>query len=197
MTAKLRIDLTQGVLDIEGDEDFIKEIYADFKERVSEKKIRSTREDVVDDDDDASDSARAKSVSSKAPRSKRAPRRVEGENGKSRVGAYKPQVDGNLNLASLAAFYDEAAPASHPEKILVFAIFLRDKLQKPTCNANDIYSCYFSLRAKTKIPQAFVQALRDTQNKGRFIDFNSVDEVSVTITGENHYQQMLTKKDSE
>ena len=65
------------------------------------------------------------------------------------------------------------------------------------CTANDIYTCYFTLKSKTKMPGAFVQAIRDAHNKMHYINFASVDDIRVTIAGNNHFEHELAKAGSE
>jgi hypothetical protein len=110
---------------------------------------------------------------------------------KARTGEYKPKFNSALNLGELASFYDTWAPANNSEKILVFATFIRDRLEVAPCSADDIYTCFFTLKSKTKTPEAFVQAFRDAHNKTHFIDFVSLQEIRITIAGDNHFNAKL------
>ena len=110
-----------------------------------------------------------------------------------KVKNYVPTFDANLNLKDLGSFYDKFEPKSHPEKILIFSVFLRDYMEKSTCSANDIFTCYRTVKDQTKIPEAFIQALRDTHKAG-YITYTSPEKTEVSIAGENHFNGKLKKK---
>lgn len=190
MTAKLHIDASQGILDIEGDEAFVKSIYDDFKEQLSQP-AKAPNLKIIDATSDADLPEETKPV-----RRKRATIRRQSESGKGRIGDYSPKFNPNLDLGKLEDFYAKFEPKNHREKILIFAVFLREELGRAPCEADDIFSCYQTLKAQSEIPEAFIQAIRDTHNKGGYIDFVSPTEIRITIAGENYFNQKLKRKES-
>lgn len=185
-TTKLHINLNQGLIDVEGDEAFVRSVYEDFK------KVLTTNRTAPSDPEPVEEVSSEPSVEQPArttgKRSKRTPRKPS-ERTDSRPGwsLYKPQLDNNLNTASLSDFFARANPKTHAEKILTFVRFLEDELNIRPCSADQIYTCYRVLR--TPMPEAFVQALRDTQNKKSFIEANSPTDISATIVGNNHFER--------
>lgn len=192
MNAKLHIDVLQGVLDVEGDESFVRSIYDDFKGRLAEQ-VTIKPLPVID----ASTSPRSlMAPEAQSPRKRKTSRQGGGsDNGKSKFADYIPKFDPNLDLAKLENFYANFEPKNHREKILIFAIFLRDELQKNPCSADHIFTCYHSLRTQTEIPEAFVQAIRDAHNKGGFVELISPQEIRITIAGENYFNQKIKRRE--
>ena len=189
-TTKLHINLNQGIIDVEGDEAFVRSVYEDFKTVLSADRTAQSESDPVDDV--SSEPSIEQPAKTAVKRSKRPPRkpsdRTEPRSGWS---GYKPQLDNSLTTTSLADFFAKANPKSHAEKILAFVRFLEDELGISPCSADQIYTCYRVLR--TPMPEAFVQAFRDTQNKQGFIAAPSPTEITATIVGNNHFERDLAK----
>jgi hypothetical protein len=117
MTTKLHIDISQGVIDIEGDPDLAREIYADFKDQLLNR-TRLAASPPASTPDLAS-SGRGDgvvNVASKAKAKRRPARKTNGEEGGSGVVADSPKLDKNLNTASLGPFYGQFLPKNNAEK---------------------------------------------------------------------------------
>ena len=71
---------------------------------------------------------------------------------------------------------------------------MRDELKLSPLTADDVYTCYWQMRDRTKTPEAFVQALRDTKRAG-YIDYNSPEDMQISIMGENHFSHDLKRKE--
>lgn len=186
---KLVINLKEGIVQVEGDEKFVRDVYADFKERVSTPVVLNTipaNQIEHRRDETASDAASTQSKG-KARRTASAPA------GKGDSVNYKPKFNNELNLAGLPEFYDRYAPSGHSEKILVFAAYLRDQLKMTACSADDIFTCYFTMKSKTKIPEAFLQAFRTCQHRTHYIKYNSFSDIQVAIPGDNFLNQKPNK----
>lgn len=189
-TAKLHINLNQGLIDVEGDEAFVRAVYDDFKGVLT---VPNTAQAPNEPSDDGLGEPTIE-YPAKTPgkRTKRRPRKTsDGSEPRSGWSGYKPQLDNSLNTASLADFLAKASPKSHADKILTFVRFLEDELKIHPCSADQIYTCYRI--AKEKMPEAFVQAFRDTQNKNGYIEAPSPTEITATIIGNNHFEHDLTK----
>ncbi|MDF2116684.1 hypothetical protein PY365_13940 [Roseiarcaceae bacterium H3SJ34-1] len=175
--SKLLINLKEGVVQVEGSEDFVRDVYGDFKEHISKPFALSpapiTQPDQVEN---------CEKTDTQVSNPKAKMRRV---NTAGKAAEYKPKFNNDLNLTGLAEFYDKIEPTGHNEKILIFAAFLRDKLGKASCTADDIFTCYFTMKNKTKIPEAFIQAFHNCQTRTHYIKYTSPTEVEVAIPGDN------------
>lgn len=191
MQSKLHIDLTNGIVDVEGDAELVKSVYADFKDRLSAQPAQRQTPSPAP--------AKAKDEADKPAKSKRrtAPRKkaATSEGNESSMNADAPTWDKNLDTSKLQAHYDQYAPGSAPEKILIFLKFLIEELGIESPNTDQVYTCF--LDVKEKPPQAFAQAFRDTSSKKGFIDFNSAEDILITTKGNNHFEFDLKKKGAE
>ena len=188
---KLSIDLGKGMVDVEGEEAFVKSVYEDFKKVLlaggGTASAKAAGEKVEDPESQADVGLKeAATPPSRKPRRKSA-KPTEGATGI--PNAYKPEQDLEVDLSGLPAFYGKFKTKNHPEKILIFARFLQDEKGIAPCTLNQIYSCYRLLRIK--VPTAYLQAFRDTQNKHRFIKLNSPTNVEITLLGNNHFEHDL------
>lgn len=196
MTTKLHIDISQGVIDIEGDPDLAREIYADFKDQLLNR-TRLAASPPASTPDLAS-SGRGDgvvNVASKAKAKRRPARKTNGEEGGSGVVADSPKLDKNLNTASLGPFYGQFLPKNNAEKILIFLKFITDELDIESPNTDQVYTCFKA--AGEKIPKAFAQAFYDTSSKLGYIDFRSSTDMPITIAGDNHFNHALKRKTAE
>jgi hypothetical protein len=196
VNTKLAINLSEGTVQVEGDEAFVRFIYQDFKESLSKHVvIRPVPAPASPLENRAEQRLLTNETKNRVKRpatSKKAPN-GDGETSRS-AAPYKPKFNSKLNLAGLAEFYDELEPENNTEKIVVFAVFLRDRLQMERCSADDIYTCFFTLKAKTKIPEAFPQAFKDAKRRTHLIDFELIDSIEVTIAGDNWLSERQKKR---
>jgi hypothetical protein len=188
MTTKLHINLSQGIIDIEGDPELVREIYSDFRERLlaAATKPLDTNSAATTSSDDADEPA------GKAKRKRRAPakRRANGEQDGPAISSDSPKLDKHLDTAKLPEFYALYTAKNHPEKILIFLKFLSDVAGVESPNSDQVFTCYKAVNEK--LPVAFAQAFRDTSAKG-YIDLKSSTEMPVTIAGDNHFNFKMKK----
>ncbi len=183
MTAKLQINMSEGLISVEGEEKFVQAIYDDFRDRIIE---MNRGRGSARTNDIALPHTEAPVIVPEEKTSKPA----KSAKSKGTSSSYKPQFNPDLNLGKLAEFYAQFTPKNHSEKILLFAIFLRDHLKKTPCTADDIYSCYFTLKSKTEIPEAFMQAFITAWNRTKWVQLISKDDLKITTAGENHFSEM-------
>jgi hypothetical protein len=124
---------------------------------------------------------------------KPAARKTASDGEKPRTVLAKPNFNSKLDTTGLADFYDEWKPENNSEKILVFDVFLRDRLKIAPCNADDIYTCFFVMKGKTKIPEAFQQAFITAKHRIHFIEFETTQSIEVTIPGDNWFAEQAKK----
>lgn len=196
MNTKLHIDILHGVIDIEGDPDLVREIYADFKGQL----LSGTKPVTVPSslrnlnsapsgDNDTDMGAKTKT------RRRPAKKKVNGNDSVAGVVADAPKLDKNLDTAGLGIFYGQFLPKNNAEKILIFIKFLIDEIGIERPNTDQIYTCFKA--TGDKIPKAFAQAFYDTSTKQGYIDFRSPIDFPITIAGDNHFNHKLKRKAAE
>lgn len=194
MTAKLHIDMSQGIISIEGDPDFIRDIYRDFKEHLATglPKLGGVRATAQPPSDSSTAPPEPAAKPKARPRGV-AKKRADAVENISGVNPKAPKLDKNIDTSSLANFYSQFEPKNNSEKILVFLNYLSDKLGIEEPNTDQVYTLF--KKTGDKIPKAFAQAFHDMGSKQGFIDFSATDgSIRVTIAGENHFNHDLKRK---
>jgi len=188
MQTKLHINISQGIIDIEGESDLVREIYLDFKDKLLiqlENPSGKTTPPVADRGANPESTKRKRHAS---PRKKEKPEAEERS-----IDADNPKPDKSLETSQLADFYGKFEPKNNGEKILVFAKFLTEELGIKSPNTDQFYTCYWAL--KEKIPKAFAQAFRDTSGRSYgYIDYKSPSDIKITIMGANHFNSGIKRK---
>lgn len=183
---KLKIDLKNGVLEVEGEEAFVKEIYQEYKERLSS--------------DDSSIFEHAPNQDTESSTSTTLKRKTSGRNkgGAKRKESYS--IVKSLDLSekdgkkSLRDFFKEKTPSVALEKNAVFVYYLQKEAKITGITTDHIYSCYKDV--KERVPKALKQSLLDTSSKKGWIDTSSMNDIKITTSGENLVEQDLPTKDS-
>ena len=200
MTAKLHINISQGVIDIEGDPDLIHEIYSDFKEQLLAGGIGGgpLRDDAAEPDA-GEDAAMPRTKSKRRAATRKRGNGGNGGNGDEAgptVSPDSPKLDKNLDLSALPAFYDQYEVTNNPQKILIFLKFMNDTIGIESPNTDQFYTCFEKVNAR--IPKVFSQAFRDASGRNfGYIDYNSATDIKITTVGSNYFKFDLKKKGSE
>lgn len=198
MTVKLHINISQGVLDIEGDAELVREIYADFKGQLlaGGMTVALGRASHVEEPEGTDDVEEGGKPRAKAKRKAPARKRTNSDETGTGISADAPKLDRDLDTSKLAAFYGKYEPKNHPEKILTFLSFLTEELGMDSPNTDQVYTCY--VKANVRVPKAFAQAFRDTSGRSfGYIDYKSATEIRITTAGTNHFKFDLKKKAAE
>ena len=191
MTAKLHINISQGVLDIEGDPDLVREIYGDFKDRLLNKaafaySLSNPAPPATPMDEGVENGGARKP---KAKRRVVSRKKMESDEGGSGVLSDSPKLDKNLDTSSLGDFYSRFKPKNASEKILIFLKYITEEVGNEHPNTDQVFTCF--KKAGERIPTAFKQAFHDTSSRHGYIDFNSATDIPITIAGDNHFNDML------
>lgn len=192
MVTKLHIDIVQGVVIVEGEEEFVQSVYADFKERLLSQNL-----EIAGHVADANENEQPGGSESPSPRKTGSRRRKRSkprsENSDAAAESYAPTLMKNLDLSGLSTFFEKFIPKNHAERVLIFAKYL-DSIGHSPCTADQIYTCYMVL--KERVPKVYVQALRDAHGrKYGFIDYKSPESISLTYIGENQFNHDLKLKE--
>lgn len=194
MNTKLRIDASQGIIDVEGSADFVREIYMDFRDMLVARQKSfpaSDAEEKTDSDEPGKLTPPAK-PRRRAKLRKTSPTDGAGEG----VIADAPKLDKDLDTSKLSEYFGQFELSNNPEKILVFLKFLVDELGVETPNTDQVYTCYEA--ANERVPKAFAQAFRDASGrKFGFINYNSPTDLQITTAGSNHFKFDLKRKPAE
>lgn len=186
--ARVHINLQQGLLEAEGSEEFVLKIYEDFKNRAANSASGAANRDPGSSQKPA-DAKKGGTRSTARGKAKKAAN--AGEDGVA-VSKYIPKRDSSLNLADLKVFAAAYKPVNAAEKILLYAQFLREKLRIEPCTVDQIYTCFLHMKDKT--PSAFGQVFINARgNAYGYVDFTTVDDVKITIAGDNHFNHDLPK----
>ncbi len=193
-TAKLHINIAQGIIDAEGDVEFVLKVYEDFRDRLSHAVDGgglAETETHAGESDEPAVAAKAGTATKKG-KTKRSP---SGKSQRSSNGAaYKPRLVDDLDTQGLKEFIADYSMTNHPNNIVAFLKFLEGKGRKPA-TLDEVFTCYKD--AGVKLPTAFVQAFRDTSSKKKLIEFVDSTSVELTLRGANHIDQGNMSKKSD
>lgn len=201
MSTKLKIDLTQGILEVEGSETFVKAIYSDFKvhfigdeagevlQSPTRRRRRSTRARA------RSSTTTSEAVESGAPPTESTPE-TEPEPPAPAKPTYKVvqklDLSGTKDRPSLVEFMDSKFPITNEERNLVFLYYLQHLLKTKAITADHIYTCY--KEAKIRVPLSLESSLKATANQHRWIKMTKTGRLSVTPSGKLYVEKQLPKK---
>ncbi|MCR4313292.1 MAG: hypothetical protein NUV58_03525 [Candidatus Roizmanbacteria bacterium] len=191
---KLKIDIKTGVLEVEGEEAFVKEIYQDYKDRLVSVEDFSSSEQVQDTQDD--DVELQNYEQPKKGRKTTKKKNIKAKGGNKRKESYNLVTNLDLlakgNQKALKDFYAEKAPSNAMEKNAVFVYYLQKEAKVPAITVNHVYTCY--KHVNVPVPKAFRQSLADTSSKKGWIDTRSMEGITIPTLGENFVEHELGKK---
>ncbi|MFA5109266.1 MAG: hypothetical protein WC458_01865 [Patescibacteria group bacterium] len=163
---KLKINLKDGLIEVEGDDAFVKQVYSDYKSKLNDTKIPTAGPN---------------------PENPKISKRKRGSVTKGKRKESYTKLE-NLNLSSdveeetLKHFYNKKKPQSALHTNVVFVYFLEKNKKISNITPDHIYTCYKHIGIK--VPQAFKQSIFDTSSRG-FIDTSSIENIKITTNGEN------------
>ncbi len=185
---KVRIDLAAGTMEAEGSEEFIRELYQDFRERVG---------------------AKLNQPGSRTSTSSPTPRDVESEdklgsdrkksaNKGSSVRSRTPVLIKDLDLATkgsqvgLKDFIKRYRTLRNSqEQNSLFVYYLARVLGVKPINIDHVYTCYKDVGVR--VPGVLPQSLWDTARRKGTVDTTSLDDIKLTLAGENWVEHDLEK----
>lgn len=184
MNAKLKIDITHGLVEVEGSEEFISKIYDDFKDRLSVGN-RPIGTQVKTQIQPADHGSGEQAVKRKTPA------------GKNKTGG-PPTFVKDLNLAahgthpSLKDFCAQFEARSAKDWNLLFAYYLTKHAELAMIGQDHLYTCYKVCGVKP--PAAFSQSIFDTASKKGWLESKSLSDIRLTIVGENQVDHDFKRK---
>ena len=184
---KLKIDLRNGTLEVEGEEAFVREIYQDYKEKIAQEGFSPVEESPQED--------REAVVKPKT----RAAKDSKAKTGSKRKESFPIVKDLDLSAKggkeALKSFYAKKSPTTAIQRNAVFVYYLQKIAEAKGIGVNHIYTCYKDVGEK--VPGALRQSLLDTSFKYGWIDTKSMENITVTTHGENLVELGLPEKKEE
>jgi hypothetical protein len=211
MSTKLKIDLTQGILEVEGSESFVKIIYNDFKTHFAG--IEAAEEDLKPPRRTRKRKSAVKKADKPAPdQSTSVPASIlefvteeDPDQSESKPRSKKPspptpvytQVEGlDLGAAvgrpSLVDFMDAKFPLTNEERNIVFLYYLQHNLKTKSITPDHIYTCY--RHAKIRVPLNLENSLRITTDQHKWIKTTRAGKMTLTAAGKQYVEKQLPKK---
>ena len=201
MTTRLRIDLSEGVLEVEGTEAFVTAIYNDFK-------AHFIGEEAVDDLFRPTRNKRTRATKKTSKPESQIPARQAPKPGtpvpkpQSPVAEPKPSPPKpvykfleNLDLTaaedrpSLVEFMDAKFPITNEERNLVFVQYLQNIRKIKSITTDHVYTCYRA--AKIRVPVNIEASLHMAAN---WINITKTGRLTVSAAGKRYVEKQLPKK---
>jgi hypothetical protein len=178
MATRLKIDLTQGILEVEGSETFVKNIYHDFKAQFLD-------EEVVEAGKPRRRSRKPHlAVASTEPTSE------------VKLPEYnfiqELDVTAGLDYPSLVDFMDSKFPFTNEERNLVFIYYMQDFLKQKPITIDHLFTCY--RKAKIRVPLNLEHSLQLTVHQKKWMQLTKTGHISVTSEGKQYLDKQLPKK---
>lgn len=168
-----------NVLEVEGNEDFIKEIYADFKEQLSSQK--GSFKHHINELPDNEDYANQNNIKQKQSAKKTTNKKGAMPNTPANYTYVQELWGGSLGLKLKELYNVYEDPKSHPKYVLLFLYILKQELKIEKVTLNHLYTCY--RLANVKLPKHLRVAVNDAKKKAWLID--DWENLQVTPLGED------------
>jgi hypothetical protein len=188
MSSKLSINLNDGKLEVEGSEEFIKEMYSDFKTLLSNTpgSTRLPAEMQIEHDTARIDPKPKKgpSVKTKKPTTGKPKHSSE----------LKLLTDLNLRpkgKTSLKDFASQYQIKIAEELTLVIVYYLKQIMTVEKVSVNHVFTSYKELGKK--VPSTLKQVLINHKNTKNWIDVTDWENINYTIQGMNHMDHDIEK----
>lgn len=184
MNAKLKIDLKQGVVEVEGTEEFVAKIYADFKERVTKP--------ASSDLDSGSEHKGDTSPKSGNGGEKKRPSAAKNKT-KTPTFVKELNLQKSGSQPSLKDFISPFDAKSAFAWNLLFVYYMVKNERSRPITLDHVYTCYKAVGVKP--PSAFYQSLIDTANKKGWLNTDNIEDISLSLIGENYVDHEFPKKE--
>ncbi len=204
MTTKLKIDLSQGLLEVEGTEAFVRNIYADFKahfagiappeDKPAKRRPRRKKPEPAVTEQAKPEPKSLPDVSGADLEPTPAETPVQKSPTRSRTTTYTYTIIDDIELAgtknypSLVDFMDSKLPITNEEHNIVFLYYLQHLLKVKPITINHLYTCYRS--AKIRAPLN----IENTFDQRGWIKVAKNGNMTLTDAGKKYVEQSLPKK---
>lgn len=177
MDVRLRIDVGQGVVEVEGPQSFVESVYTDFKSGL------------------LSRAGDGKTPRSSPPRTgeKAPPRKTTRSKGPREGHAIVKDLDlvQKGQRPGLKDFYTQYVTRNYQERNVLFVFYLQRHAELDYVTADHVYTCYKALNLR--VPTALNQSLWDTASRKGWIDTTSLEDIKLSTAGENYVEHDAPK----
>ena len=182
---RIRIDLSQGIIEAEGNEEFVLRIYSDFIEKIKgrlklpsgSKKIRARKAD----EKPRNDYKVKEKSTSKGMVLHRLVKSVD--------------LSGAGDMQSLDEFFQQYKASKFYEYNLIFCYYLQEVAGITPITIDHVFTCYRHI-PEVRTPKALSQSLFDTSRRQGWIDTSSLDNITVSLDGINHIENGMKRNES-
>ncbi len=181
--ARIKMVIGSNEFEAEGDEDFLKGLYEDFKTAlvVSKRLADTVNTETVPKQITAPDV--------EASADDNAPEPVKPQREKRKKRTKSVTADRKLNLRpegkqSFADFVTAKQPATNNEKNVASVYYLTDVLGQPGAGLSQIVSCYDD--RDWRVPADIKNSLQQTASTQGWINTENSDEIILEVKGRNH-----------
>lgn len=183
---KLKIDLKEGLIEVDGDEKFVRDVYEDFKNIVTA--------ELKTGEETPKKPAAKKRLERKPAKTTEKPKPRKPRRKKKETFSIAKDLDlsSKTGKKSLRDFYSEKGPANNMENNTVFIYYLEKTAKVEAINIDHVYTCYKNV--KVVVPTALKQSLVDTSRRKGWIDTSSTEDMKITTPGENFIEFELPAK---
>ncbi|MBO0333575.1 hypothetical protein J0X12_08125 [Sneathiella sp. CAU 1612] len=197
MSSKLHINLTEGILEVEGDPDFVRSIYDDFKAQISVLSIQNKpphnnlqfaqiggKNDAVED---------VEEVKPKAEKKDKSKSKTSGKKESYKIQPINTGLEGSEN--SLFSYIEKYGPRTNIERNVVIIKYLEEQHPDIEIDLSFIFTCYSN--ANLKLPGALYESVMDTSKAKKgygYIDASNTNDLSILLKGESLLQTLEQRK---
>jgi len=179
MTTSVRIDVSQGIVEVEGSEAFVKAVYDDFKGKIATGPKPAPPAGPKD-----------------RPKRKLAAGDGSGEKKSRRSRPKDVKVVDDLDLAgsdsimSLRDFYAQYGATTNLVRNVIFVRYLKNEMKIEKVTVDHVFTCYRNIPG-LRIPGDIKQSLLDARRLHNWLDTSSLDDITMTIHGTNYFEHDL------
>ncbi len=186
-TSKLKIDLSQGIIEVEGTEEFVLGIYNEFKEKIGTEVVVDNR---GSNQPDVTKKTTKKSASAKKTKTTKTRKKSSGQ-----IPTTVKDLDlsGGDKCERLKEYYSTFDAKSNFDKNLIFIYYLEHKLGINNITVDHVFTCYRDIPT-VKAPEALRQSLIDTSKRKGWLDTSDTENITVTIPGVNFIEHDMPSK---
>ena len=196
MTTKLKIDLTQGVLEVEGSETFVRNIYNDFKTHFvpDAAPLPDTQLPPRTRRAKAKKPTVPESVSNVIPVTTKqsVPPKIKTTPKTNYTFLTDLDLTANSDRLGLMEFTDFKFPITNEERNLVFVYYLKETLGLAKVTVDHIFTCYKEVHIRA--PINIENSLNITANHRKWISIAKSGALTLTRQGRKYVEEKLPVK---
>lgn len=183
---KLKVDLTLGHFEAEGDDETVKELYLHFME--NHKYRGNINSDAANEEKGLESELNFPTVPVATTPEKK--KKIQKKSSSQRIYKMSSEITDNPLSKGLKKFHDGFILSSNEQRVTLFVYFLSKNMNIPMVTEDHIYTC-FNLVAVKK-PTVLNQQIRNAKQKG-WLNHDDWQDIKVTSPGENLIEHDLAK----